>query len=190
MKDRSEVCYGSPMESAVCVSCHASKASLKCGFCKGNVCKRCAQYIEKESFSFLEKVPDELSHTLYCCACFSEKIAPQLAIYTQTMARAKGVFVFQKKQGEQTRHMKRSEKPLRVLDCSDRDETLLRLAFFAAQLGFNALVDVDITSQKVRHFGYQNSKWQGVGIPTHIDAEKLERESKPGKILLPRPQER
>ena len=72
--------------------------------------------------------------------------------------------------------MKRAAKPFRVDDCTDRDETLMRLAFLAAKADFNALLDVDIVAKKVRNFGYQTSQWQGIGVPARVDREKLERE--------------
>jgi hypothetical protein len=51
----------------------------------------------------------------------------------------------------------------------------MRLAFLAAKAQFNALVDVDIVPKKVRNFGYQTSLWQGSGVPTVIDASKLQK---------------
>jgi hypothetical protein len=55
----------------------------------------------------------------------------------------------------------------------DRDEALLRLAFFAAQGNYNSLVDVELTSEKVRNGGYQTLKWRGVGVPVHVNKKRL-----------------
>lgn len=172
------------MEASVCTSCRRPKAGFECEVCKSLVCKKCAQILKKDSFSFLDPLPAELSHKTYCGACFDEKVGPELASYQQTMARARGVFVFQKTQREETRLMRRSEKPLQVKDCPDRGEALLRLAFFAARAGFNALIDVEITSKKLRNEGYQTSRWSGTGMPTRVDAEKLNREEKLTRLFL------
>lgn len=136
-----------------------------CGICQEAVCKQCVQFLEEGSFSFLKQVPDRLNHTTYCGPCFDEKIAPEILAYEQLMDRAKDVAVFFKKQGKETRLIKRLEDPIRVTDCADKDEILLRLAFLAAQGNFNTLVDVEIVAEKVREGGYQRSKWQAVGVP-------------------------
>ena len=50
---------------------------------------------------------------------------------------------------------------LTVKDCPDRDETIMRLAFFAAQRSSNAVIQVEVTAEKVRNGAYQTSKWSG-----------------------------
>jgi hypothetical protein len=170
------MCYLFTVEVSLCHSCRQPKGVLACGLCNRTLCKRCVELVERNSFSFLEQIPEELSHRAYCSPCFSEKVVPALASYNRIMARAKAVIVFLKDKGEETRRMKRTEKPLRIADCDDRKETLLRLAFLAAKGNFNALIDVDIFSKKVRNFGYQTSKWHGIGIPTQVDADKLQDE--------------
>ena len=89
------------------------------------------------------------------------------------MRRARKVIVYVKNQGEETRLMRRQARPIKVTDCRDRDETLLRLAFFAADAGFNALLDVSIAARKVRNEGYQTMRWDGVAIPTTLDPDRL-----------------
>jgi hypothetical protein len=130
------------------------------------------QTLPKNSFLFLSPIPEELSHVSYCGVCFTQKVASPLASYDQTLERAKALFVYHKHQAEETRRVNRSEKTLRVQDCTDREETLLRLAFLAAKGNFNALVDVDIVPKKVRHFGYQTSLWQGSGVPARVSISK------------------
>ena len=62
-----------------------------------------------------------------------------------------------------------------LAECPDRDETILRLAFQAAKGGFNALVQGDVTSRKVRNHGYQKSVWSGTAFAADVDEEKLNR---------------
>ena len=123
-----------------------------------------------DSFRFLQPCPQDLAYSAYCGACFNQKVVPALESYQEVMRRAEDVIVFFKNQGKETRLIKRKEKPLKVIDCDDHDETLLRLAFLAAQANFNGLVDVEITSEKVFDHAYQTKKWNGCGVPVLLDA--------------------
>ncbi len=123
-------------------------------------------------------------HKTFCGPCFTTRIAPELEAYERTLERAKAVFVYSKGQGEETRLMKRTEKPLRVADCQDREEVLLRLAFLAAHAYYNALIEADIFSKRLRNAGYQTSVWQGTAIPTRVDTDRINRQEKRGKKLL------
>ena len=65
------------------------------------------------------------------------------------MERAKNVQVFFKKQSKETRLVKRPErKPFRIEKCADEQETVMRMAFLAAQANYNALIEVDLTYEK------------------------------------------
>lgn len=81
--------------------------------------------------------------------------------------------VFMKAQFKETRLIKRLEDPISVVACADYDETLLRLAFRAAQLNYNGIIDVDITSKKVRTGNYQTSVFSGTAIPANVREDKL-----------------
>ena len=91
----------------------------------------------------------------------------------------KSVFVFFKTQSKETRMMSRKEIQVKVENCPDREETLMRLAFLAAFGGFNTLIDVELNSEKVRNSSsYQTSNWSGSAKPTTIDASKQDRWNK------------
>lgn len=81
--------------------------------------------------------------------------------------------VFMKAQFKETRFVKRLEDPITVAECADYDETLLRLAFRGAELNFNGIIDVDITSKKVRTGNYQTSVFSGTAIPANVREDKL-----------------
>lgn len=163
------------MDAKECSVCRRPKGVHSCGICEAAVCKKCLVHLEKDSFSFLPIIPKELSHKSYCGPCYDSKVAGQLQTYQHTMARAKQVFVYGKEQGEETRLMSKNEKPLLVEGCVDKDETLLRLAFLAAMNDFNTLLNVVITSKKVRDEGYQKTLWSGTGIPTTLDPKQIEK---------------
>jgi hypothetical protein len=117
--------------------------------------------------SFLKAVPEGLIHTSYCEPCYQKTVAPTLEAYSEVMERAKKVEVFYKCARNLPRH-RRTNKLVRVENCEDRKETLMRLAFFAAQQSCNALMTVNVNSKKVITNGYQKTAWSGTGYPAHV----------------------
>ena len=162
------------MEIKNCVTCHKPKATLVCGICACSVCKYCAQIMDDGAFSFMAKVPEKLKHQVFCGPCYDTEVAGELQTYNETMERAKEVQVFFKDQSKETRLIKRPErKPYRISDCADHDETVMRLAFLAAQANYNALIEVDVVSEKVRQNSYQTHIWSGTGMPANVEARRL-----------------
>ncbi len=162
------------MSANECVSCGKPKAVTACDVCSEPLCKKCDQILQPETFSFLAKIPEELSHLHYCGSCFDSIVAPELDAYHQTMEQAKNAFVFFTTQKKETPLIKKSKEVFKVVNCLDRDETILRLAFFAAQNDYNAIIEVEVSSEKLRNGAYQTSRWSGKGIPAQIDGQKLD----------------
>ena len=146
---------------------------MECGICHSSICKSCTQFLDEDSFSFLASVPENLSHLAYCGPCFDLHVAPAQADYNETMEKAKDISVYNKKQGKETRLIKRLEEPVHVDDCDDYEETILRLAFLTVKANYNSLVDMDIVSKKVKTDGYQSTKFSGTGIPAHVTVDRL-----------------
>ncbi len=161
------------MKKPVCIACFKPKATLECGVCQSAVCKYCAQFVEEETFSFLPQVSADLNHSTYCPPCFNEKVEPELTAYNQIMAQAKEINVYYKKQSKETRLIKRFVDPVKVEACTDRDETILRLAFLAAKDHFNSIIDVEVESVKVKSGSYQNLSWSGVAIPAQVLPDRI-----------------
>lgn len=157
-----------------CSSCQSPKANLQCGLCGDPLCKSCAQALEAQSFQYLKKIPPDLTHKAYCIPCFDQKISQPLQEYNETLEKAKNVYVFTKAQSKETRLLKRKAAQLKVENCSDEDDATMKLAFEAAQAGFNAIVDLNLTSKKVIDNSYQSTNWSGTAIPTQVDTEKIE----------------
>lgn len=169
-----------PLPEPVCYSCRQSNASLKkgyqCGLCQNLLCKKCIFPLNKSFFSFLKEVPEELTHTAYCNTCYHQKVAPAMETYLETMQRAEGLYVFEKA----SRHVPlimRSKHKISVENCADRKETILRLAFLAAEQAFNAITGVEVVCEKVRISGYQTSKWSATGYASKIDVLGLREQS-------------
>ncbi len=163
------------MLQEVCISCRRPKATLSCEICQDFVCKECVQFLEASTFSFLRNLPEELSHTYYCSPCYDAEVDPQLQSYNEVMERARSLYFFFNTQRRPVPVLKKSKETARVDNCEDRDETILRLAFIAAENGFNAIVEAEITSKKVRDEGYEKSSWSGIGTPAQVDVTRLER---------------
>jgi hypothetical protein len=146
---------------------------MQCGICKAEISKKEAHFIEEGRFSFLPQIPADLLHHVYCDACFSEKVATELSNYDEMVEQAKNVIVYEKNQGKETRLIKRQVPPVRVSECTDKEELILRLAFLALRAGFNAIIDVDIKSEKVKIDGYTTTKWHGSAVPANVNPERV-----------------
>lgn len=134
-----------------------------------------AQFVDEDSFGFLARLPEGVALGTYCNACFESHVRPELDKYEEKMEKARNVNVFFATQSKESRFVRRIEKPIKVENCQDRDEVVLRLAFLAVSNGKNALVDVDLSSSKVRNGGWQSSLWSGRAIPANIDESDLQR---------------
>ena len=163
------------MQETICYSCRRPKANLSCNVCEEPICKACAQFLEVTRFSFLKAIPEELSHTHYCPNCYDAHVAPALESYNEIMERARKVYFFFTTQKRQIPVFRKSREVLKVDGCEDRNETILRLGFFAAEQGHNAIIEAEVTCKTIRNSGYQKSEWKGTGIAATVDAEKLER---------------
>ncbi len=161
------------MTNPSCSTCHKPKANLVCEICQDAICKKCTEFVDENSFSFLTHVPKLLLCTTLCKTCFEQKISPEIIKYNDMMASAKNMFVFMKAQFKETRRVKRLADPIIIVDCADYDETILKLAFRGAELGYNAIIDVDITSKKVKTGNYQTTVFSGTAIPANVLEERL-----------------
>lgn len=132
--------------------------------------------MDEKHFSFLDIVPPELSHTSYCVYCFEAQVAEKFEAYNQALEKAKDITIYFKNQGKETRLLKRQKEIYTVAECTDRDETLLRLAFKAVQADFNAVIDIDLISKKVRMGTYQTLIWSATGRPAHVTPDKIVRD--------------
>ncbi|MES2857530.1 MAG: hypothetical protein V4692_16790 [Bdellovibrionota bacterium] len=106
---------------------------------------------------------------VYCSPCFDKSAAQGLAKYEEIARRAGNVSVFFDDQGKETRTIKRSDFKFKIDDCPDRDETVLRLAFLAAQAGFNGILDVEVVYTKVREGSFKLSSWSGSGTAAKLE---------------------
>jgi len=161
------------MQLNPCSQCHKNQTVLTCGICACAVCKSCAQILEPGSFSFSRQIPEAWKSGTFCGPCYEAEVAAPLAEYFEILERAKNIDVYFKKQGKETRLIKRTEKPVSISARDDRDEVVMGLAFLAAEGHFNAVVDVDLISEKVGVGSYQKLQWRGRGVPAKVDARMV-----------------
>jgi len=164
------------MSSQTCIACRATKAERSCGVCSESVCNGCAQFLKDETFSFRNDLAPEIKHHYYCPNCYDTHITPALEEYEEQMNQAKGVFVFFTTGKRAVPTLKKSLTWIEIKDCLDRDETIMRLAFNAVRMGYNAIINTEVKSVKSRNKAYQKSIWSGEALPVLVDADRMQRE--------------
>lgn len=160
----------------LCETCRQPDPTQECKLCENSLCDDCVMSPPHGSFSMMEKIPADLSHTIYCRFCYDGKIEPEVLKYETLLSAAKEVFIFFKTQRKEVPLIRKMKVTMKVDSCEDRDETILRLAFMAAEQGLNAVIDTDVNYQKVRNEGYQKTKWSGSGVAAQVDENKLDRQ--------------
>jgi hypothetical protein len=162
------------MTSPNCEICLQKPVQLACGLCSKGVCKACHVHFDSQAFSFMSKVPEKLSKGSYCLHCYDAEIEPVEREYEKNLESAKDIYFLTKNYPGNIRVLRRHTKRVKVDDCPDRRETILRMAFFAVELGFNAIIEADLKSEKGRMGAYQSASWCGSALPANIDGPRLE----------------
>jgi hypothetical protein len=154
------------MNVKTCTACLTAKAHLQCVHCENPLCKSCADFVDEGSFSFFKKLPEGVKLGAYCPQCFEANVAKEKKRYDDLLRLAADVEVYLLNQTKESRRLNREEPEVKVQDCPDREEALMRLAFQAAELGYNCITDVDVAAKKIRDGTYQYAVYNGKGIPT------------------------
>jgi hypothetical protein len=165
-----------------CVSCRRLKANLTCGLCAESVCKKCAHRLGHNAFQFLEEKPEAFTHTAYCDPCYASEVEEAFLAYEADVEKARGVFIFFKTQRKEIPLVKKTNDTLSIVDCIDRDEAILRMAFQSARAGYNAVIEVEVSARKVKEEAYQKYLWKGTGRIARIDEVKLGRQDLQNEI--------
>lgn len=158
-----------------CVSCRKSTAESLCGVCGESVCRKCRQFLGEDEFPWAPERPPALRHTYYCDGCFAEHVEPFRDDYEATCELARNINIFFKHSKSLFKVRRRATHGVEIQGGVDRDETILRMAFQAARLGFNALTEVEVESAKIRHAGWQKSTWTGRGWPAEVHSHEMDK---------------
>jgi hypothetical protein len=130
-------------------------------------------FLAEETFPLESSLPSELKHTFYCASCYDQHVEPFRSEYEATLEQAKQINVIFKGSKSSHRVLRKADKAMSIENMPDRDETILKLAFHAARGGYNSIIDVEVTSQKVRNEGYQKMSWSGKGTPAEIKSHEM-----------------
>lgn len=161
------------MSKATCESCSKPKAQYNCGICDCSICKSCAEFTDESTFFYATQLPDFLQKNVFCLQCYTEKVDGEIQKYNETVEQAKNIMIFTIDQAKETRLVKRLELPYQFTDMPDPEEIEMKMAYLAVLAGYNAVIDVELVSKKVRTGSYQTAMWSGTGIPAHVIVEKL-----------------
>ncbi len=123
------------MSQSECISCRRLNAKHTCGVCSELVCKSCVQVLSDQAFALQPRLPEELSHIYYCFPCFEQHVVPAQEKYEGILGQAKEVLFFFQTQRKPIPLISKGNVQLQVAACVDRDETILRLGFMAAEQG-------------------------------------------------------
>ncbi|MEW6057058.1 MAG: hypothetical protein AB1540_10630 [Bdellovibrionota bacterium] len=157
----------------LCDFCRLPQAQYACGPCSASLCRKCAVTLEGSTFEFTEELPEELSHSIYCAACYDNIVEPAKEDYEKTLAEAKEMPFWPKTYRGSIPVVRKGQTELRVEQARDRSEVLLKLAFKAVRQGFSGLMYGELVGKKVRNEGYQKTEWRGNALPVHIDRTRL-----------------
>ncbi|MFN3696374.1 MAG: hypothetical protein ACK4VO_02940 [Pseudobdellovibrio sp.] len=161
------------MEKTVCPFCQKSKNLQSCEACHEIVCKNCAQFVSEATFKFSQTLLQKKFHQVYCPTCFNNEVADHVNQYENTVEKAKEIAVFDISQSKETRLIKRLEKAFKLENETDEEDAIMKLAYLAAEKGFNAIIDVDIKPTKVRDGSYQTTIYTCTAIPAQVTDRKL-----------------
>ena len=156
-----------------CESCRSPDADLRCENCDKALCEDCVLELEHDAFFYMPKKLEVLSHKQYCRFCMDDVVEPELQKYNELLDKAKETFVFFTTQKKEIPLIRKTKEKLSVVECVDRDETILRLAFMAAERGMNAVIEVEVSAQKIRNHAHHKHLWQGTGVPAMVDEAKI-----------------
>jgi len=160
--------------SEPCAVCQKPKAPKTCELCHASICKSCQETLPADAFLYQAKRAPYLEHKSYCVRCYDEQVVPALHAYEEMSEKAKDVYYLSKAYPGYIRVLQRHTRRVEVPDCDDRRETILRMAFMAAEMGFNAIIEAEVESFKTRYHAYQSARWKGSAMPAKIDGEHLE----------------
>ena len=160
-----------------CVYCSSKKTPFCCELCGAVSCKGCTVRLDFEKNPSLARIPSLVGREIICASCFDAHGAEAQARDRDLESRAKETYFLTKNFRGNVRISRRHTKRVSIEGCADRRDCILRLAYFAAELGFNAIIDAELESKKIVMGRYQSAEWRGSALPATIDGEHLERAS-------------
>lgn len=158
----------------LCKTCRTilNTVDYHCGLCFEPICKKCAVFTV-ETFDYLRRVPEKLTHPCTCSLCYDQEIAKPTEEYLERVEQSKEIIIFSKNESKQTRLFSRKEPAYVVEDCDDEEDALRHMSFWAIEDNFNCLIDITYAKKKIVIGSHKKFIWTGRGIPVNIDTKRL-----------------
>ncbi len=158
-------------------SCSTCRTPIKnneyqCGICKEQLCKKCSLFLS-ENFNYYRKIPAVLTHATYCSCCYDAQVAQEVDKFNDILEKSLDIIIFTKDESKRTRLINRKEAPYFVDNCLDEDDALKRMSFWAAEDGFNCLVDIVYKKTKIVVGSHKKFIWSATSIPVKIDTNRF-----------------
>lgn len=158
------------MSTTACTICNNPKANVSCRECDSAVCKSCIEFVGDDVFEFDEYTEENSPVGHYCSTCYTTEIVPRLEVYNEIVERAKEVSVFSTEKGKESRLIKRTDVHLKIDECADKEDLIMKLAYMAAKAGYNSIVDMDLVYTKVRDGSFKLANWSGTATAANLNS--------------------
>lgn len=156
--------------SSSCVICNNPKANITCRECDSSVCKSCIEFVGDALFEYDEYTDETSPVGHYCSSCYTTTIVPRLDVYNEIVERAKEVSVFSTEKSQESRLIKRTDVKLKIDECEDKEDLIMKLAYMAAKAGYNSIVDMDLVYTKTRDGSFKLANWSGTATAANLNS--------------------
>ncbi len=154
--------------------CRLPRADRACDGCSEHLCRTCSIIISpEEDFCFEIEPTRKPTGSTFCGLCEDRILNPLREKYAETLAAARQVNVIPKAYRGRVTIIKKGTHILVTGPWADTKQAELALAFLAARKGFNAIINTQVVSKKVRNFGYQRTEYNATALPADIN-ERIE----------------
>ena len=159
---------------STCEVCQAPKATKTCGECSGSICKNCVRYLANDHLRFHPSPPPWAAQGVFCADCFETLVEPEVAKYDEVMARSESVKVMYDTFHGYIPCIKKAKRSTEVEnDDLGRGIAIQRLKFLAAWEGYDSVIELKTTGEKVRNHGWETKSWSASGVFANVDYKKF-----------------
>jgi hypothetical protein len=130
-------------------------------------------FVDREQFPYHPKPSRILQRTTFCADCHAEKVQPELDKYAAVAEAAESVLVIRKSYRGFVPTLRKENEVHTVKRHLAERLAIRHLQFHAAWFGWNALVQLETTFQKVRNHGYEHKEWTASATFAHVDLKRF-----------------
>jgi hypothetical protein len=157
-----------------CDLCGAPKGTKSCGECERHVCKNCVRFLANDHLRFHPLPPPWAGSGVFCVECYDDFVAPEVAKYDEVFARSEHVRIIHDTFHGFIPTFKKAKFPTEVKEADlGRGIAIQRLKFLAAWEGYDSVVQLSTTGDKVRNHGWETKAWSAKGLFANVDYKKF-----------------